>query len=252
MAKDLFSSHSSDYKAFRPVYPQALYDFLLPLCARHHTAWDVGCGNGQVAEVLARHFQQVQATDISAAQIEQAAPNPSIHYRVAPAEASGLAPASIDMITVGQALHWFDHPRFFEEVRRVAAPGCLLAAWGYELLHIQPDVDRLVDHFYRVTTGPYWEPERRHIETRYRLIEFPFVELEAPEFFIKVRWTRPTLIAYLNTWSAVKRYEKTHSKSPLDEFEKDLREIWRNDEAKEVTFPVFMRVFRITLQGNRF
>ena len=65
------------------------------------------------------HFEKVIATDASAQQIESAEPAKRISYRVAPAEASGIDPASVDLILVAQALHWFDLDRFFTEAKRV-------------------------------------------------------------------------------------------------------------------------------------
>lgn len=70
--KDLFSNQSKQYSAFRPTYPKELYDFILSHVKERNTAWDCGCGNGQVANDLSPHFNKVYATDLSAKQIENA------------------------------------------------------------------------------------------------------------------------------------------------------------------------------------
>ena len=71
------------------------------------------------------------ATDASEEQIRHAQAHPRVEYRVAIAHASGLPPHSADLVTVAQALHWFDLPPFYAEVRRVLRPGGIVAAWCY-------------------------------------------------------------------------------------------------------------------------
>jgi SAM-dependent methyltransferase len=129
--KDHFSGNSADYARARPDYPDALHDWLAGLAPRQGLAWDCGCGAGQAALGLAERFERVIATDASADQIEAATPHPRVAYAVAPAEASAIASGSVDLIVIAQALHWFDHDRFYAEARRVAAPGCVLAAVTY-------------------------------------------------------------------------------------------------------------------------
>ncbi|WP_290576381.1 class I SAM-dependent methyltransferase [Ketobacter sp.] len=120
--KDYFSTASDDYKRFRPQYPQALYQCLADIAPGSQLAFDVGCGNGQASRELAPYFQQVQASDASAAQIEQALPHANVHYHVSPAEQIHAADASVDLVTVAQAIHWFQHDAFFAEVDRVLKP----------------------------------------------------------------------------------------------------------------------------------
>lgn len=123
MSQDHFSGVAADYARFRPGYPAALFDWLAARTPGHDFAWDCGCGNGQASVPLAERYRRVAATDASARQIELAPPQPRIEYRVAPAEASGLPDHSADLVTVAQALHWFDFDRFYTEVERVLKPG---------------------------------------------------------------------------------------------------------------------------------
>lgn len=109
--KDHFSGHAASYAAYRPTYPQALFAFLADACDSRQHAWDCATGNGQTAVLLTPYFERVTATDASAPQIAAAKRHPKIEYRVATAEASGLAAGSVDLITVAQALHWFDIER---------------------------------------------------------------------------------------------------------------------------------------------
>jgi SAM-dependent methyltransferase len=158
--KDHFSSASDRYAAYRPDYPAALFAWLAGLCAERELAWDCATGSGQAALGLAPHFRRVVATDASAEQVRHAAPHPLIDYRVAPAEASGLADHSVDLVTVAQAAHWFDLPRFYAEAARVLKPGGAIAVWGYGRMLLPGEMDGLFQRFYAKTVGPYWPPER--------------------------------------------------------------------------------------------
>lgn len=152
---DLFSGHANDYKKFRPRYPQELFTYLSSLCPNLTLAWDCGTGNGQAAQDLANYCPQVYATDASAEQIKQAEPKNNIEYRVATAEDSGLASASVDLITVFQALHWFDIDKFFAEAQRVLKPQGVLAIVGY---HTVLTGNQLIDQTYHDFCFNYlWE-----------------------------------------------------------------------------------------------
>ena len=82
---------------------------------RDALAWDVATGSGQAAVELAARFDRVVATDASAAQLASAEARPNVTYLHEPAERSSLDDASADLVTVAQALHWFDHRAFFAE-----------------------------------------------------------------------------------------------------------------------------------------
>ncbi len=139
--KDHFSGHAEKYQKYRPQYPDKLFDYLATCCTAHQTAWDCATGNGQAALALAKCYRQVIATDASVQQIANAVKQSNIDYRVAPAESTTIAANSIDLVTVAQALHWFDIRKFAEEVRRVLKPAGILAVWTYNLLQISPGVD---------------------------------------------------------------------------------------------------------------
>ena len=152
--KGHFSGHAVEYAKFRPHYPDELFEYLALISPRHELAWDCATGNGPAAVGLARHFDSVIATDASAQQIASAELNDRISYRVAPAEASGIDSASVDLILVAQALHWFDIDRFFTEAKRVLKENGALAISSYNVLEIAPEIDAIIWEFYRETTGP--------------------------------------------------------------------------------------------------
>lgn len=242
--KDYFSAQSRAYARFRPDYPKELIRYLLSQVQNTSRVWDCATGTGQVAQSLAPHFEQVVASDASAAQIQKAAPHPKIAYRVAPAENSGWEPHSFDLITVAQAIHWLDHARFYEEVKRVARPGALLAIWGYGFLRIGPEIDKILDELYFDILGStYWPPERLHIDQGYSRIPFPFTRLPVPTFRMEKSWNLPQLIGYIHTWSAVQRFKDQNGYFPLDSLEESLRQAWGDPESlRRVHWPFFERM----------
>lgn len=244
--KDHFSTKAADYTRFRPTYPPALFAWLAGLTSRHNRAWDCGCGNGQATIGLAPYFSQVIGTDPSRQQIDNAVPLERISYAVASAEESGLEAASIDLVVVAQALHWFDFDRFYAEVRRVVRPGGVLAAISYGEVHVEGAAESVISRFYHEMIGPYWPPERRYVDEGYRTIPFPFPEIEAPTFAMEVDWPLGHLIGYLGTWSAVKEYERATGKNPLALIAEELAAAWGDpDEARRVSWPLGLRIGRV-------
>lgn len=244
MSKDRFSQHSASYAAFRPSYPQALYDFLLANVSGRDRAWDVGCGNGQVAKDLAPFFRKVFATDISEKQVQNAVQLPNITYSVCPAEETPFPDHSFDLITVGQALHWFRLSAFFEEATRVAKPGALVAAWGYSLLSVGQPIDKEVNRFYTEVIGPYWDAERKLVDQHYQHIAFPFEEVAAPPLSFSFAWTLEQTEGYLTTWSAVQKYIAQNNVNPVVDLIEKIRPHW-GSKPRTVSFPLFLRVGRV-------
>ena len=244
--KDHFSAHASAYARYRPGYPEALFVYLASLCPAHDLAWDCGTGNGQAAHGLAPHFARIVATDASVDQIANAAPHERIVYHVAPARQAPLDPSSADLVTVAQAIHWFDHQRFYAEVRRVLKPGGVLAVWTYGLLQITPALDAVIRHLYEDIVDAYWPPERRLVEAAYRTLPFPFDEIPPPAFAIDLPWSLDDLLGYLGTWSATQRFMKTHSANPVDHIAEDLTLAWGNLAEKKTThWQLYLRVGRV-------
>ena len=231
MTGDYFSAQAAVYAAARPRYPAALFDALAARAPNHRLAWDCGTGNGQAAVALGNHFEQVHATDVSAAQLARASPHPRVTYRCAPADASGLADGAVALVTVAQAVHWFDLSRFYAEVRRVASPGAVCAVWGYGLLTVGEGVDDVVERYYRDVVGPYWPPGRELVEARYRTLPFPFPEFELPAFVMERQFSLHGLLAFVTSWSATQRYVRARGEDPVPALGDALRSIWGDPEA---------------------
>ena len=243
---DHFSRQSREYTQFRPRYPRALFEFLASLPARRDVVWDCGTGNGQAAVDLAEWFTRVIATDPSANQVAHALTHPRVEYLVASAEACPIESRSVDLVTVAQALHWFDLTRFFRQVRRVTRSGGVLAAWSYGLATIAPAIDRAIGRLYEDILGEYWPPERRLIEQGYETINFPFDPIAGPEFAMTAEWTLDEFLGYLGTWSSVQKFSETNGRDPLALVADELSAGWgRASAPRQVRWPLFVRVGRI-------
>lgn len=242
---DYFSATAQAYATFRPSYPDDLIRYVAASAPGQSLAWDCATGSGQAAVPLAQWFTRVVATDASATQLEHARPHPRITYRVAPAAASGLDAASVDLVTVAQALHWLDLDAFYAEVRRVLKPEGMLAVWCYARCRISPEIDPLIDWFYETRVGRYWPPERTHTESGYRDLPFPFDEMPTRTWDMSAQLTRGELIGYLGTWSSVAVARRTEGVDPIPEIETRLAAVWPSaTERRTVTWPLTLRIGR--------
>jgi SAM-dependent methyltransferase len=243
--KDIFSKQADSYVNFRPVYPDALYDYLYSITENFDAAWDCGTGNGQVAAELSECFKQVQATDISQNQLDKAPHKDNITYQIARAEDTPFEDNSFDLITVGTALHWFDFDAFYKEVNRVAKNGAHIAAWAYAPFRTNAKIDAILDDFYFNIIHNYWDAERKYVDEEYKTIPFPLKELTPPKLEIKASWTRDHFTGFLNSWSSVQHYINKNGTNPVALIQDRLNEQWPDGVVKEITFPLFIRVGQI-------
>ena len=239
--KDNFSSQSVNYERYRPDYPVELYKYIFSHVKSFDHAWDCATGNGQVAKYLTRNFKQVEASDISHKQLDHAYNHIKINYHVCPAESTPFRNDQFDLVTVAQALHWFDFKKFFPEVKRVLKPSGILAVWTYGLLKINEEIGPIVSDFYKNTVGPYWDDERKHVENQYLDIEFPFNYALKKAFFMYKNWSLDDFTGYLNTWSSVKKYKKDQGHDPVTPLKSKISELWPGDDCK-VTFPIYLHL----------
>eukprot|EP00271_Cylindrocystis_brebissonii_P005939 TRINITY_DN18379_c0_g1_i1.p1 TRINITY_DN18379_c0_g1~~TRINITY_DN18379_c0_g1_i1.p1 ORF type:complete len:288 (+),score=40.36 TRINITY_DN18379_c0_g1_i1:333-1196(+) len=280
---DLFSEQAALYAKFRPTYPQALFDFLAAVTPTHDLVWDVGTGNGQAAVELAKHFKQVVATDLSAAQISHAQQRDNVRYALTGAVMSEQevtdiigAEGSVSLVTVGQALHWFDFDNFYRNVKKVLRPNGVIAAWCYGLCFITPELDAILSAFY-VASHPYWEPQRSYIDEEYRTIPFDFVPIQIPQgttegkqelapevraqiealqqagtgpvcFDSIMKCTMAQFIGYLSSWSAVQTARERGVNLTDSAFEEKVARAWGDPQTvRSLRFPVFLRIGQVGL-----
>lgn len=244
---DHYSSIASRYASFRPGYPPALFAWLASAAPDRHRAWDCGTGSGQAAVPLADHFAHVIASDPSAQQLAHASARSGVHYAAMAAERSALADGSVSLVTVAQALHWFDQPAFYAEARRTLRAGGLLAIWSYGLLTLHDHaLDDVVHRFHGEAVGPYWPPERRLVDEGYRSLELPFERVAAPPFSMHADWTLDHFVGYLSTWSAVQRARAATGQDPVAGVVEALRAAWgREEHERRVEWPLTLHVGRV-------
>jgi len=243
--KDHFSGHANAYARYRPDYPPELFSYLASLTPRQDVALDCATGSGQAAVGLAAHFQLVVASDGSVSQLQNAQPHPHVAYIGNLAERPALKTGSVDLVVAAQAAHWFDHERFYPEVKRILRSDGALALWTYGLAFVEPQIDAIIRHFYDAVVGAYWPPERRWVESAYRDLPFPMREVSAPAFQLTLDWDLDSLIGYLGTWSAVQRYQRAIGSDPLPALRAEIAPLWPSPaRTKTVTWPLHLRVGR--------
>lgn len=244
MAKDLFSKQSSAYAGFRPGYPAELVQHILAHTHGREAAWDCATGNGQAAVLLAPHFNRIYATDLSRNQLNYAFDAPNIEYSEGTAETSGLPSNVVQLITVAQAYHWFDHRQFHLEALRVGMPGATIAVWGYGIMEISNAKlnDELL-HLYSEILGEFWPKERIHFEQQYKSLPFPYEELPSLNMSMTYEWNRPALVGYLESWSAVQRFKEIRQTDPVAEWIAPIERLI--PESFTVKFPLFLKLGRL-------
>jgi SAM-dependent methyltransferase len=244
--RNWFEQGARAYARFRPEYPRRLAAFLASAAPNNQLAVDVGCGNGQLTQLLAPYFNRVVGLDPSADQIANTIPNERIEYRCAPAEHLPLPDFSASLITAAQAAHWFDLPAFYGEVRRIAVPGAILALISYGVLKLEPSLDKRFQKFYWEEIGPYWPAERKLVDSGYATIEFPFEELARPSLEIRLDWHLFEFLGYLTTWSAVRSAKEAGREELLMAFANDIGTAWGDPNLKRpISWPINMRIGKL-------
>jgi SAM-dependent methyltransferase len=246
---DHFSAVASDYAHARPEYPDALFAWIASVAPATGQVWEAGCGSGQASRGLARHFDQIHASDPSAAQIAQARAPANVSFTVEPGERCRLPDASVDAVCVAQALHWFDRDAFFAECVRVLRPGGVLVAWGYQDIVVPPALV-VANEALQQAVAPYWPPERRLIDEAYAGFDWPFPAIEVPAFELRAQWTLSRLLGYFASYSASKRYREATGRDPVEAHAPALAAAWGDpDRAREVQWPLFVHARR--KEGSR-
>jgi ubiquinone/menaquinone biosynthesis C-methylase UbiE len=241
--RDHFSGNADTYAAFRPGYPDELFDYLTSLTIRQDLAWDCGTGNGQAALALAQRFRRVIATDASQAQLSHAVQHQRIEYRTEGTESTSLDDQSVDLTTVSTAVQWCDFDRFFAEVRRVSRPGAILAVWAYRVPSVSPSVDAVLNKYADETLAPYWPERVEYLNQHYRTLPFPFEELRPPRFTIRKNWDLHHLVGMMRSWSGTTAYLDAKRVDPIQQLLPDLTAAWGSpDDVHPMTWDVFMRV----------
>lgn len=130
-----FTGLAENYDRYRQRYPtEEILTRLRAWCGLA-SSWviaDVGAGTGMVAEVFLENGNRVLAIEPNQEMRDQMRPSveqqfgrpaPQLCILDATAEATTLPAASVDMVAVGRAFHWFDQDRALAEFRRILKPG---------------------------------------------------------------------------------------------------------------------------------
>ena len=239
---DPFATQAGAYARYRPSYPAEVFEKLALHAPARHAALDCGSGSGQATQHLAKLFEIVASIDMSASQLRQASRRPNVGYLQTRVEALCLASHTFDLIIATQAAHWFDLPRFFEEVRRVARAGATVCFMGYSRVQMAGKLGSHVDEFYDSMFGRYFNAKRQYVEEHYRTLPFPFDEMPGPTFHMDFDWRLSDLEGYVETWSSLQEYRRDAGRDPLPKFIFRARELWDDNEFRPARFDGFMRL----------
>eukprot|EP00201_Polytomella_parva_P005050 CAMPEP_0175084218 /NCGR_PEP_ID=MMETSP0052_2-20121109/27915_1 /TAXON_ID=51329 ORGANISM="Polytomella parva, Strain SAG 63-3" /NCGR_SAMPLE_ID=MMETSP0052_2 /ASSEMBLY_ACC=CAM_ASM_000194 /LENGTH=297 /DNA_ID=CAMNT_0016355953 /DNA_START=170 /DNA_END=1063 /DNA_ORIENTATION=- len=244
------SSQSNNYKLSRPTYPTTLYDTIfselkktsaaagrqsklsLDTSPTYDLAVDIATGTGQVVDAIVSHFKHILATDISKSQLSEAKPHPNVTYQCRDASDTGLSDTSVDLITVGQAMHWFDQPAFFSEAARILRPGGLLAYWTYDFGHLtepgSPE-DAVFRKLRWGTLNGYWAPGMDSVVRKYEDV-YPgdyFKAIQRYDLKLDdVYFNIDDMANYTRSWSGYQTYRKKNpSHDPVDDLYEGMAKV---------------------------
>ncbi|KFK25364.1 hypothetical protein AALP_AA8G103700 [Arabis alpina] len=256
----LFDKQADLYLDARPNYPSEWFSKLANLTDHNHSAWDAATGNGQAALAVAEHYERVIATDVSESQLNLATPHPKINYHHTPSSMTDDelveligGENSIDLITVAQAIHWFDLPKFYTIANRVLRkPNGIIAVWGYNDVVVTPEFDA-VQYRFHAKTLPYWKyPNIQHIFDSYEALQFPFesvgMGLEGKP--LKLEMVKTTsfegILRMFKSWSAIVTAKEKGVELLTESLVKELEDAWGGSKLiRTVVYKAFMIVGKI-------
>lgn len=263
---ELFIKQAKQYLVTRPNYPQQLFQFIASKTPSHDVAWDVGTGSGQAVTSIAEIYKKVIGTDTSPKQLELAPKLPNVEYKCTPADIPMAyldthiaAKSTVDLVTIAQALHWFDNPSFYQQVKHVLKkPHGVVAAWCYTVPQVNAAIDAVFKPFYAVDSEPYWELARNKVDNEYRTIEFPFVPVDGLDHTGPFKFKTEKLMSldeyfmYIRSWSAYQTAKDKGVELLSDGVVKEFIRAWEEDgaQSKTVVFPVYLRIGKVGSLDN--
>lgn len=220
---------SGKYDAYRPTYPDALFEYLL-YCNKNEGGKecdllvDVACGTGQVIKALASRFKHAIGIDISQVMLQKAPILPNVSYiNTQSSNMVGIDDGTVDLITVAQGVHWFPNNEFFNEAYRILKNHGTLACWCYGDVYVKNDPE-LSEIIQQVSAGseylqPFWEQPGREIcvslletlklpENKFNNIKYSkYIDDRSPIALTKV-WNLRRFGDYVKTWSSYQRWKR--------------------------------------------
>jgi SAM-dependent methyltransferase len=245
MPMNHFTTHNKSYALYRPSYPAELLTAITAQMKSTRMAVDVGCGTGQLSVSLSGYFDQVIAVDSSEGQLQNARLLNNVEYRMGSAEKLPVASQSADLIVAAQAAHWFDLEAFYFECQRVARADAVIALVGYGLPVLSGIPNSLFQKTYWQDLADDWPVARRHVESGYSDLYFPFEQIEVNEFTNTKQVNMQQLLGYVSTWSATKS-KCRGTPDFLIQLERKLSRLWgAPDTVRDLQWPIFCRLGRL-------
>lgn len=200
------SSAAERYRAgrfyFHPLVVEKIvgrWSELLPFSK----ALDIGCGTGMSTRALLPIAREIIGTDLSSEMLAQAEADLRVRYLQAPAEAQPFPEASVDLITVCKAFHWFDQPRFLLEAARILKPQGKMAIYGHGFPGIMLNDEGFLEWFKTEFMTRYPNPSRPSTDQGRIVIEQSVFGLEEERFLHTLWLELEQLTEHLLTWSNV-------------------------------------------------
>ncbi|XP_070561251.1 putative methyltransferase DDB_G0268948 [Ptychodera flava] len=258
------------YKKFRPTYPEELVKEIVKFGGEKlgdlKFVVDVGCGSGQSTAVLSDYSERVLGVDISPDQIKQAKAStmPSnVEFSVGSCEAIPVDALSVDLITVGTAVHWFDLDKFYKEVDRVLKPGGALAIYTYNdtQAEIEGDAEksdeittmlRKLENETMSVTRPKWEYLFNDPQNTFSLLELPYRDSRRyVKLALKDRRTVTGLVGLIKSTSDSKEFLRTHPNGDeaFTDLQNKIMAVLKTDKSADETqitcvLPLFLVMSR--------
>lgn len=191
---------------------------------------------------------------MSEAQLKCATLHPRVQYIYTPLSLSDDeivsligSDNSVDLVTVAQAVHWFDLPKFYSIVTRlVRKPGGLFAVWGYNDIVVSPTFDPVMKRFHD-TTLPYWNQNIKYIFDGYQTLPFPFQDVglgcegKPLQLDIPKQLSFEGFIRMLKSWSAVITAKENGVDLLSESMVKDFETAWGGPKlVRSVAYKAFM------------
>lgn len=141
-----FGHIAEEFERYRPDYPPELFEHILAAvhADRRERAIDLGAGTGKSTRALLPHFREVIAVEPDpgmAAKLKQEVPSITVHTTTA--EDFSQPAATVDLVTVGNALHWMDLPRVFANVHSWLRSAGIFAVYDRPLPKTIPAIDAI-------------------------------------------------------------------------------------------------------------